>query len=162
MTIRKKKKMKKIDYIIVGLGIIAIIAFGYIYFHPHSISLVKGFSNDTTNLNQNTFTVATSTGIGATMGNATVAGNGSFMTLTVLTGSSAATSKVIATTTASFACPNSLIPNFAPANAAATALSGATSIYMASASSTAFIVVSGTSALANTTTYVWNVYAGCI
>ena len=89
----------------------------------------------------------------------TVTGNDVGGTITVLTGTSpAASNAIIATLTfASAGYPSAPNVGLCPVNAAAAALSGATSCFVDSASTTAtsFVLKAGSSALTGATTYIF-------
>ena len=75
--------------------------------------------------------------------------------LTVTTGSSPAASATIATGTFGTAYATLAKCSLWPANAAASALSGAGQVYVPVGSNTAFTITSGTTALAASTLYTW-------
>lgn len=103
---------------------------------------------------------SSSTSIGAGTGAGTsptvgVTGTDASGSLSILTGTGPAGSNAtIATITFNAAYGSAPAVVFSPANNAAAALTGATSIYVTSASGT-FSLISGASALAATTTYLW-------
>jgi len=85
-----------------------------------------------------------------------VTGTDSSFQITLITGTATPTGTIATVTfaTAFSATPNAI---FSPANPNAAALSATTACY-GSSDSASFVLTSGTSALTDTTTYVWNVH----
>ena len=88
-----------------------------------------------------------------------VAGSDASFQITLTTGSAPTGSNAtIATVTYAGSMPNTAYCICTPANANAAALSGATQVF-ATTSTSALTLTSGASALAGTTTYVWNIHS---
>ncbi len=101
-----------------------------------------------------TFAAGTGAGTGPTLA-ANSNSNDLSGYLTVTTGSSPAASATIATGTFGTAYATLAKCSLWPANAAASALSGADQVYVPVGSNTAFTITSGTTALAASTLYIW-------
>jgi hypothetical protein len=101
-----------------------------------------------------TFAAGTGAGTGPTLA-ANSNSNDLSGYLTVTTGSSPAASATIATGTFGTAYATLAKCSLWPANAAASALSGAGQVYVPVGSNTAFTITSGTTALAASTLYIW-------
>lgn len=121
----------------------------------------KGFNDQTVNVSASLPSIATSTGIGATNGNASIYGNSTYMIVSVTTGNAPVANKVIATTTVGYSCPNYVVPNFSAGNINSMILASTSQVYMGTSSISSFTINSGAAALAATTTYVWDVFTGC-
>jgi hypothetical protein len=108
------------------------------------------------NLIVGTPTIAAGSGAG-TSPTVSVTSNGKGLKVTITTGTGSTANATIATVTLANALPYTPYPVFAPANSATASLSGGTMVYMTSTGSTNVTITSGTTALAASTTYIWNI-----
>jgi hypothetical protein len=100
-----------------------------------------------------TFTAAAGAGTSPTI---TVTGTDAGMQVSLTTGTGPTAANIFLINYASTYSSASTFPVFSPANAAAAALSGVTHPYISAQSTTSFTFHAGTTALAASTTYVWN------
>jgi hypothetical protein len=104
-------------------------------------------------------TLSTNTGAGTNSSSSLTLATDMAGRVSVTIGNSPATASPIFTVTFNVQYSAAPIIIMTPANAAASALSGAQNVYVYSTSTTNFIVYSGTNALATGTTYIWNYHA---
>lgn len=117
---------------------------------------VNGFIDGITHLRSTGSGATITAGAGAGTGaSGSVSGGDMAGKIDITTGSSPSTSATVVTITfnASYAATPTVI--LTPGNAAAAALTGGTQVFVSSTSTTNFLVTSGSSALADSTQYIW-------
>jgi hypothetical protein len=107
-------------------------------------------------------TIAADTGAGSGAVAAITRGNDKNMQVSITTGTAPSASAVAATISFGIPFAGGYIPSpkFSPANGAAAALNGAGQVFMDAAASSGFTITAGSSALAASTLYLWNVEVG--
>ncbi len=106
--------------------------------------------------------IAAGPGAGSGAAVAIVKGNDKNMQVSITTGTAPSASAITATISFGIPFAGGYIPSpkFSPANSNAAALSGAGQVFMDAASSSGFTITSGSSVLAASTLYLWNVEVG--